>query len=605
MVSKITCALVAIFMLAPAPAGASFPSMEMPTLEAWKLYDLGVTDVDGDGRLDPFTINHKFDASLLRRTGTGWVDVYDRLGLSPTPAFPGFESVRSAPSLSSPGVYLYASIRAEPGDPLHLRSVGRSASGSISLLARRIQIEHVDRATATISPASGDRRMIEFEIEPGGSIDLSVDHHDQPLGVSIDAPLPAEEIRVGADAVPASSRDFALRLRDRHGYGFADFDGNGSRDLLISSGGLGGEILDPFYAGRQSDELLLSRHGRMVEGTARSGLVKGSCRGRGVDIADFDGDGNLDVLISCEAGLPLVALGSGDGTFTPVPGPPVPGDELRLLDVVGDPRPEILSVGGSAAQVWRYEDSGWQATQEMTLLNHAGRVAHIALADINSDGRLDALALSMRGNTLLLNGRGRLLRRPPDGKWRLPTRGSVAGAFVDHDNDGDLDLHLLPQGLFERKEKRFRRTGKLTYPPLPGGPLRSGTVSWADLDGDGRRDLLSSRGVGEFSHEQVLDRRRNATRGGSWLQLDLIGAPGNSEAIGARVRVRADAHNQFAWVGQADDSAHSSGHYRVYFGLGEAQRASRVAIRWPDGTRTVRKGVRGNRLLRVAHPAAG
>lgn len=42
------------------------------------------------------------------------------------------------------------------------------------------------------------------------------------------------------------------------------------------------------------------------------------------------------------------------------------------------------------------------------------------------------------------------------------------------------------------------------------------------------------------------------------------------------------------WVGESEDSRASSGHYRLYWGLGRAETGERLVVLWPDGTRTVR-----------------
>ena len=50
----------------------------------------------------------------------------------------------------------------------------------------------------------------------------------------------------------------------------------------------------------------------------------------------------------------------------------------------------------------------------------------------------------------------------------------------------------------------------------------------------------------------------------------------------------------------SDRSRYSLGHYRLYFGLGHVDEASRVAVLWPDGTRQVLEDVRADRPLHVS-----
>ena len=101
---------------------------------------------------------------------------------------------------------------------------------------------------------------------------------------------------------------------------------------------------------------------------------------------------------------------------------------------------------------------------------------------------------------------------------------------------------------------------------------------------------------------ELLVNRRKPSR---WLQVEMVGRAGNLEAIGGRVQVRArkDGPVQTGWVGENDTSRLSSGHYRLYFGLGgDKGRVRSVKVSWPDGGRTVLSKVRGDRLLHAVRP---
>ena len=224
-------------------------------------------------------------------------------------------------------------------------------------------------------------------------------------------------------------------------------------------------------------------------------------------------------------------------------------------------------------------------------------IEHLSLGDIEGDGDLDVFAPSGSGNTVLLNTDGRLRRFAPT-RVGLP-RTSRAGTFVDYDNDGDLDMHLMPQGIFESEDGRFGRTRMLDY---ERAGLAYAIDNWADFDGDGLREPLTARGRDEFAAALTVELRRNTTRAsGHWLQVDLQGPTGNAQAIGAEARVKVGERWIHQWVGQNDDARFSSGHNRLYFGLGESRRVRKLVVRWPDGTKLRREKVRGDRLLRIAY----
>jgi hypothetical protein len=598
------CVLALIACLAWHPANsraADFKPLDSAELQTFKLFDLGVADADDDGNLDLFTTNHKFDSRFLLGDGHGGLsESLVPLGLSPTQAFPGFEDLHLLPDTTAPGLYLYATDRNEPRDPFHIATTAMPASGHLVFGAQDLQVEDSVNATVTTSRLPDGSSVLDFDAAPGALIDVSVEHIDLPIGVHVDAPTDPAQIKVGAAAVPATTPDFALSLRDRHGFGFADFNGDRRSDLFVATGGLGGEITDPFFTGRQSDELLLGSGHGFRTATVTSGLVKGVCRGRAAIPVDFDGDGKLDLVESCDAGPAQIYAGDGAGHFHQVAAPPTIGDTYRAIDLVGDRRPELVIAAADTVEVWRSVDGTWVLAQQLPTLNGDAPIQHLAEADVDVDGDLDLFAASRGGNTMLMNVGGKLRRRSLK-KLNLPERGTFAAAFADYDNDGDPDLDLLPQGLFEARKGHFRRTGQLAYGPLPNGRIGYGTISWPDLDEDGRRDPISDRGRGEFAAEQIVDRRRNRVEGGNWLEVDLSGPRGNPQAIGASIRVQTALGSSWGWVGQSEDSRYSSGHYRVYFGLGSAKEIERLVVTWPNGEKQRIETRRINRILRVPY----
>ena len=95
-----------------------------------------------------------------------------------------------------------------------------------------------------------------------------------------------------------------------------------------------------------------------------------------------------------------------------------------------------------------------------------------------------------------------------------------------------------------------------------------------------------------------------ASGGGHWLELDLRGPAANAQAIGASAKARIGERWIHQWVGQNDDSRHSSGHYRLYFGLGKERRIDKLVVAWPDGTKRVLRDLRADRILRIAPSGA-
>jgi hypothetical protein len=598
----LTCLLLVVALALPAVAeSAGFRVGELD-LERKRAFDLGVTDYDGDGRLDLYTTNHMFRESLLRARGNGFVDAYESSGLAPNPAIPGIEDLVRKPRIDAPGLYLF--MRAGDRRP-HIRIAtnrlreipgieDRRARGRISVIYPKVKVRRASNAKVEVRRVSRTRSVIDFEARGNARIVLRPNHIDLPFKVSIAGPLPVERIFLGSRAVPAAERSFSIALGDRHGIAWGDYNRDGLNDALLTSGGLSGRARSLPRA--RSDELLLSDGERLVEATG-SGIRKGSCRGREAATIDFDRDGILDLFIGCRRGRPRLFRGRGDGSFDEVRRGMRPlgnsGTASRWVDLDNDGRPELLQAGQAYLRVWSVDRRGRaRLRQRVETRNSNKNVDAIAPGDFDNDGDLDLFVAGPTGNTLLVNRRGGALRRRNPAAVGLPARTGVAAAWVDYDNDARLDLFTVPDGLFRGVGGRFRRTGKLQSTDTP----RFARGTWFDADTDGRRDLalLVERGRGLFPLANLI--RNRTSPANHWLEIDLVGSRGNRQAVGARVRLEAGGRKLTQWVGQNDGSRFGQGHYRLYFGLGRLRRAENVTVFWPDGKRTRLGTVRADRL---------
>ena len=92
--------------------------------------------------------------------------------------------------------------------------------------------------------------------------------------------------------------------------------------------------------------------------------------------------------------------------------------------------------------------------------------------------------------------------------------------------------------------------------------------------------------------------RNGGGTGNHWLKVDATVKSGKRTAIGARVRVVAGGRTQFQDVIGVNGYL-SQGDTRAHFGLGPAEKADLVQVRWPDGTTEEWKDVKADEVLRV------
>jgi hypothetical protein len=185
-------------------------------------------------------------------------------------------------------------------------------------------------------------------------------------------------------------------------------------------------------------------------------------------------------------------------------------------------------------------------------------------------------------------------------------------AFLDIDNDGDLDLsivnghvmnsasHFRPGAKEAQRNLLLRNEGGGRFKDVslqagPGFAIEniSRTLASADIDNDGDLDLLVTNNAG------VADLLRNGgSAGANSLLVRLVGTRSNRTAVGARLRLTAAGKTQVREV-RAGSSYLGQHDLRVHFGLGRATTIDRFEIRWPNGQMESVSGVSANQIVTI------
>jgi hypothetical protein len=225
-----------------------------------------------------------------------------------------------------------------------------------------------------------------------------------------------------------------------------------------------------------------------------------------VAFADFDGDGDLDlVLVSEDDRKDELYLNDGSGRFSDVSERLEPDDvsnALVVLDLDGDGAPDVLTgnIGPDRALV----NDGMGRFRDETAMRWAqapteSRTQDLEAFDADGDGDLDVAVANEGQNQLYLNASGRLVdvtatHLPRDNGESREIRAA------DFDGDGDLDL-VVANVRFVLAEPELDalllNDGKGVFTPAPGGwqpeegDRSNFTIQAHDLDGDSDVDIVA------------------------------------------------------------------------------------------------------------------
>jgi len=346
------------------------------------------------------------------------------------------------------------------------------------------------------------------------------------------------------------------------GHQLADMDGDGDLDILAPAQLLGGSEED---LDQVTHRILLQDGGAFADSIVLTPAIA-PIDIQAVTAGDLDDDGDLDVLLLGDVG-PTSAIFRNDGG----------GSFVDVTAVLGFDR-DIAAMGMDGA-------------------------------DLNGDGILDWCVTDLgsppcwvsNGDKFIESGLA--LGLTPDEPGSPHTTVGWSLELVDFDNDG-----LLDAAQSSAPEDRTQSYPDLLWRGLPGGTFEdvselsgfhSDDAHWGmaagDFDGDGFLDLIAA---GNGTVPQLL---MNQCTEGAWVEVALRGPKLNAEGYGATVEV--DTASQTRKRHLLGLRGQGQGPARVHFGLGSEDAPVTIRVSWPDGEESVVAGAETGQLQIVVHPS--
>jgi hypothetical protein len=430
---------------------------------------------------------------------------------------------------------------------------------------------------------------------------------------------------------------------------FFDYDNDGYLDLLITrtadwtSNHLdqtahyypGSEDLWGLAGSTREENVLYHNNGdgTFTNVTERSG-IKG--RGWSVDAAvfDYDGDGFLDVLVTCMFGPSQLYHNNGNGTFTDVTQKtlgrtPWGGMGARAFDFNNDGKLDLYIVD-MHSDMWlpSLDDPRMLAIakesqhQKFPTVTGAARKQSVPNVAEQEKRINDAFHINhdevLFGNAFFKNLGGGKFEEISD-RAGLENFWPWGIATGDFDNDGFEDV-FVPAGMgypfFYWPNSLLMNNGNETFtdhakaeeiePPargiyqekrIKGSPAArsSRTAAVADFTGTGRLDIV----VNNFNDRPYFFHNQFPRR--DFIAFRLRGTKSNRDAIGAVVRLYSGKDVMTRQVYPAGGYLAQSSK-TIHFGLGDRTRIDRVEITWPSGVRQTLQEPKRNELQIVDEP---
>jgi len=374
---------------------------------------------------------------------------------------------------------------------------------------------------------------------------------------------------------------------------FVDYDHDGWLDLFVSNycvwdpktERICGNPDSPDYCHPKEYEGLPNslfhnnRDGTFTDVSVPSGIRAHVGKGMGIGVADFDGDGWMDLFVANDTVPAFLFMNNRDGTFTESAferavafndrAEAVSGMGADARDVDNDGLPEIFETALANETFPFFKNLGKGVFEDATIRSGIGAAARPrsgwsnGIVDLNNDGWKDLFVACAD----VMDEKGAF-------RERVPMANAV---FLNLQNGRFADGSAAAGAAFARKA------------------VHRG-AAFGDVDNDGRVDAVVS------ALDGPLEMWHNVSPGGGhWLLVKTVGSKSNRDGMGAKMKIVTASGPQYNHVNTAVGYGCASDR-RVHFGLGPDTVVNQLTVEWPSGKVQTLTDVKADQVLTVREP---
>jgi enediyne biosynthesis protein E4 len=322
------------------------------------------------------------------------------------------------------------------------------------------------------------------------------------------------------------------------------------------------------YKGQASILYEQQKDGKFVDVTKKVGLYYPNSKCMGLTVYDYDNDGDLDIFQANDHQFNFL-FRNDNGTFK----------NIGLASGVA-----VNSQGNPTGSM------------------------HATIGDIDGDGLIDILVSDLKYGALyknLGNGLFKDITEESGVAQTIAGKGSWGTAFIDFDNDGDLDI-VVTNGTAEKLKLQyplllendgkghFKSTGATHGSYFSTKRSGRGLAVW-DFDNDGDMDIIISH-LDRLGSATLL--RNDRDNKNHWLGLILKAKYSQAPTIAAKITVTSGGKKQVL-INQWTTGYLSNSDPRMHIGLGKQEQIDSLEINWSDGKREVYKNIVANRYITI------